>query len=180
MATGDLRCGWAHLGGERQHAQKWRSRPGCTITATWRRSNGDRDHARSRHDQVLLLSLQEWKRSNLTPHLAIWLCTSRWVISPASNPRPCRLHLSQLPSVSTWLGWLELQIATVPLRARCLGGSPFIAPSGYRAYAPLANRAQWRRSFSGRELRPSVSVDYSLSPLSASLSLQVPPPSSRG
>jgi len=117
--------------------------------------------------KCLLLSLQEWKREHEphTPcvsavHLEVGDFTLRRTRRPALHLRRCRAgHLA---------GWLETPDRhRAPARPAAWAAPPFMPPRPDQAYrSPCCDRPM-EEIISGRELR-ICSVDYSLSPLSAS------------
>ncbi|MCT0202401.1 hydrogenase maturation nickel metallochaperone HypA [Synechococcus sp. CS-603] len=116
--------------------------------------------------KCLLLSLQEWKREH-EPHIP---CVSavHLEVGDFTCVEPAALRFTFSAAVQgTWLDGSKLQIATVPLRARCLGCSGVYSPDREQAYrSPCCDRPM-EEIISGRELRIR-SVDYSFSSLSAS------------
>ncbi|NQV11612.1 MAG: hydrogenase maturation nickel metallochaperone HypA [Cyanobacteria bacterium] len=112
--------------------------------------------------KCLLLSLQEWKREH-EPHTP---CVSavHLEVGDFTCVEPAALRFTFAAAVQgSWLDGSTLEIATVPLRARCLGCSAVYVPEPDQAYRSPCCERPMEEIISGRELR-ICSVDYSLSP----------------
>jgi len=119
----------------------------------------------------LLLSPAGVEAGARTPHpLRLGPVHSRWVIfHAASNPPPLPLHLGRCRS-ATWLDGLETPDRHRALRARAGMLPPFMPPEAGSGPLPLPLLAiaNGGDQSSGPRAAQCCSVDYSLSPLSAS------------
>lgn len=112
--------------------------------------------------RCLLLSMQEWRQQHQpqTPEVS----RVHLEVGAFTCVEPDALQFTYGVAVKgSWLEGSDLQIATVPLRARCLSCQASYAPDPQSAYRSPCCDQPMEEILSGRELRIR-SIDYVLPP----------------